>query len=83
MGNDELMHAASNGQAESANYSYSELSYVSAKLYRSSLDWQRTVQGAICWGSRQLRLYALYATDIKLHVYSYAVGVADIAAREG
>ena len=26
------------GQAESANYSYSELSYVSAKLYRSSLD---------------------------------------------
>ena len=25
------------GQAESANYSYSELSYVSAKLYRSSV----------------------------------------------
>ena len=26
------------GQAESANYSYSELSYVSAKLYRCSVD---------------------------------------------
>ena len=26
------------GQAELANYSYSELSYVSAKLYRSSVD---------------------------------------------
>ena len=25
-------------QAELANYSYSELSYVSAKLYRSSVD---------------------------------------------
>ena len=24
-----------------------------------------------------------YATDIKLHVHSYAVDVADIAAREG
>ena len=26
------------GEAESANYSYSELSYVSAKLYRSSFE---------------------------------------------
>ena len=24
-----------------------------------------------------------YATDIKLHAHTYAVGVADIAAREG
>ena len=38
MGDDEHVHVASNGQAESANYSYSELSYVSAKLYRSSVD---------------------------------------------
>ena len=25
----------------------------------------------------------LYATDIKLHVHTYAVGVADVVAREG
>ena len=38
-GDDEHVYAAriQLGQAESANYSYSELSYVSAKLYRSSV----------------------------------------------
>ena len=72
------------GQAESANYSYSELSYVSAKLYRSSVDWRCIVQGAICPGLWQLRLHCMqYATEIELHVHTYAVGVADIAAREG
>ena len=35
-------------QAESANYSYSELSYVLEKLYRSSVDLLCIVQGAIC-----------------------------------
>ena len=73
------------GQAKSANCSYSELSYVSAKLYRSSVDWWCIVQGTICRGSRQLRLciYMQYATDIKLHVHTYGVGVADIVACEG
>ena len=27
--------------------------------------------------------YMQYATDIKLHVHTYAVGAADIVAREG
>ena len=35
-------------------------------------------------GPQQLRLHCMqYATDIKLHVHTYAVGVADTAAREG
>ena len=45
---------------------------------------------AHCTGCNLLRLSAAktmhcmqYATDIELHVHSYAVGVADIAAREG
>ena len=74
------------GQAESANYSYSELSYVSAKLYRSSVGWRCIVQGAICRGPRQLRLCIackMHCTNTELHVHTYAVGVADIAAREG
>ena len=72
------------GQAESANYSYSELSYMSAKLYRSSVGWQCIVQGAICRGPRQLRLrIACNATDTELHDHTYAVGAADIAACEG
>ena len=70
-------------QAESA--SYSELSYMSAKLYISSVGWQCIVQGAICRGPWQLRLCIACknATDIELHVHTYAVGVADIAASEG
>ena len=50
------------------NYSYSELSYVSAKPYRSSVDWQCIVQGAICLGPWQLRQYIACnnATDIEL-----------------
>ena len=74
------------GQAELANYSYSELSYVSAKLYRSSVDWLCIVQGAICQAPRQLSGLCSAcnnATDIELHVHTYAVGVADVAAREG
>ena len=73
------------GQAESAKCSYSELSYVSAKLYRSSVDWRCIVQGATSRGPRQLRLciYMQYATDIKQHVHTYGVGVADIVACEG
>ena len=82
------------GQAELVNYSYSELSYVSVKLifcysciYRStcSIDWQCIVQGAISQGRWQLRLCIACsnATDIELHVHTYAVGVADIAAHEG
>ena len=73
-------------QAELANYSYSELSYVSAKLYRISVDWQCIVQDTICRGPRQLRLCNActeYATNIELHVHTYAVGVADIAACKG
>ena len=48
------------GQAVSANYSYSELSYVSAKLNISSVDSRCIVQGAICRGPRR-RDYALHA----------------------
>ena len=45
MGDDEHGLASTSwyGQAESANYSYSELSYVSAKLYRSSVRLRLTV----------------------------------------
>ena len=59
------------GQAESVNYSYSELSYMSEKLYRSSVNWQCIVQGAICRGPQQLRLCITCnnATDIELHVH--------------
>ena len=42
------------------------------------------LQCAICRGPRQLRLHCMqYATEIELHVHTYAVGVAYIAAREG
>ena len=43
------------------------------------------MQGAICRGPWQLRQYIACnnAIDIKLHVHTYAVGVADIAACEG
>ena len=76
------------GQAESANYCAtvsSELSYVSAKLYRSNVDWRCIVHGTICRGPWQLSLCIACnnATNIELHVHTYAVGVADIAAREG
>ena len=38
------------GQAESANYSYSELSYVSEKLYRSSVKYSVTTDSVwYCW----------------------------------
>ena len=87
MGNDEHVCTllVQLGQADSANYSYSELSYVSAKLYTSSVDLRCIVQGSICRGPWQLRLCIACnnATDIELHVHTYAVGVADIAAREG
>ena len=68
------------GQAELANYSYSELSNVSAKLYRYSVDWQcivYSIQEAICRGPWQLRLCIACnnATDIELHVHTYAIGV--------
>ena len=41
--------------------------------------------GRDCRGPRQLRLCIACnnATDIELHVHTYAVGVADIAAHEG
>ena len=45
-----------------------------------------TLQGTICRGPWQLRLFITciqYATDIELHVHTYAVGEADITAREG
>ena len=72
------------GQAKPANYSYIELSYVSAKLYRSNVDWRCIVQGVICRGPRQLELHAIMQlTSSYVHVHTYAVGVADIAAREG
>ena len=63
------------GQAESTsvNYSYSELSYVSAKT------------DSFATRPRQLRfcIESNNATDIELHVHTYAVGIGDIAAREG
>ena len=57
-------------QAESAIYSYSELSYVSAKLYRSSLDWWCIVQCAICrlrvFGSWDNTLHTIMQLTIEL-----------------
>ena len=78
------------GQAELANYSYShgELSYVSAKLYRSRQKCRLTVHCTWRDLSRVLAsktaIACNNATDIELrHDHTYAVGVADIAAREG
>ena len=71
---------------ESVNYCYSELSYESAKLYRSSVDWWLYRAWFVEVLGTQLILCIActeYATDIELHVHTYAVGVADTAAREG
>ena len=88
VGVDEYVHAARSswvGQLQC----YSELSYVSAKLYRSSVDWRWIVQGAICRGLR-LCITCKNATSIELHIHTYAVGVLwhvacrySMPAREG
>ena len=54
----------SNGQAESANYRYSELSYaIDGALYRAGRDLLRL--------SAAKTMHCMqYATDIELHVHS-------------
>ena len=67
------------GQAESVNYSYSELNYVSAKTDSFATRSVHCGKNAIWRGPRQLRLCIASnnATDIELHVHTYAVNVAD------
>ena len=56
------------------------------RMSHDEIVWvEMSVQGTICWGLQQLRqcIACNNATDIELHVHTYAVGVADIAAHEG
>ena len=80
MGYDKHVHAASTGWVGQLRLQWAKLC-----ASKTGVDWQYIVQGAICWGPRQIRL--CIACNMQLTssyiVHTYVVGVADTAAREG